>query len=64
MKFLNYLFTSPDKRIWVWVVFIVSIIIGIGAISQGAIWAGIITIVVMNGAYAFGSWMNYTGRWV
>lgn len=29
-----------------------------------AVWVGIITAVVINSALVFGSWMNYTRRWV
>ena len=62
-SFWNYLFTDPDKRFWVWIVLAFSLAIGIGAIKEGAAYFGAIVIIVMNGAFLFGSWMNFTGRW-
>jgi hypothetical protein len=62
MKFFKYLLTSPDKKIWFWAVLIVSLIVGIGAISQGAVIFGVLTILIMNSAFIYGSYQNFKGK--
>jgi len=62
LAFLKYLYTAHDKRVWVWVVLAFSLVIGIGAITQGAVWFGVGVIVVMNGMFKLGSYMNFIGK--
>lgn len=62
-EFIDYVKNNEQKRIMFIIILVVSLIIGIGAISQGAWYVGIPIIVIMNVGNLFGDWMNFKKYW-